>query len=1331
MLLDKHSRNIIVSSGDYEEEKMYWMKKLDGEINSDGFSANNDQNQIGYTKAIFKRKLSSKVFQKIVHLSNRSEYATYVILLSGIKYLLYRYTANCDLLVGMPVFKQGVDIDSIYLNSILPLRSNIDVGATFSDFLGKIKNIVIEADSYQNYPLDAIYEKLKLCSPGDEGLAFKTVVLLENIHEKTIIDDLKIDTLFSFLLLEDSIEVTLEYNENLYTEQVMKQVIDHLFHYFREVTQNPQIKLSEIEILSEDEKRNILFDFNNTDVAYPREQTIQRVFEEQVEKNPDNIAVVFEDQRLTYQELNNKTNQLARVLRNKGVKANRLVGIMVERSFEMIIGIIGILKAGGAYLPIAPDYPEERISYMLEDSGTRILLTQSRFLNRVPFKGHVIDLDDVSLYCGDESNLPLENNSHDLAYVIYTSGSTGKPKGVMIEHHSVINRINWMQDYYRLEPKDVIMQKTPFTFDVSVWEILWWFFIGARVCMLRPGGEKEPEEIVRSIEKNKVTTMHFVPSMLAVFLTYMENQININKLESLEQVFASGEALNPEHANKFNTLLKGQPVKLINLYGPTEATVDVSYFDCSTGKELEIVPIGKPIDNIKLFIVNRNNKLQPIGVAGELCIAGEGLARGYLNKPELTAEKFVKNPFFPGERMYRTGDLARWLPDGNIEFLGRIDHQVKIRGFRIELGEIETQLLKYPSIKESVVVAKEGKDSDKYLCAYIVAEREVTISELRDHLSRELPDYMIPSYFVQLEKMPLSSNGKADRKALPEPNSNMNTGIEYVAPRNEREELLTNIWQEVLKVEKVGVKDNFFSLGGDSIKAIQVMSRLSQCGLNLEMRDLFTYPMIEGLSSHITLTSRGVDQGMVEGEVGFTPMQSWFFEQNFTERDHFNQAVMLYGKGGFVESIIRKVFSKLVEHHDVLRMIIKTDAGNLVQFNRGLEGELYSLEIVDVRDCNNCREIIAKEADRIQKSIDLYHGPLVKLALFKTSAGDHLLIVIHHLIIDGVSWRIILQDLFNGYIQVLHDEEIKFANKTNSFKDWSDGLAVYANSRELLNEIEYWIKLEETVVKPLPKDKAVQERRSGDNGYIQINLTERETETLLKQVNSAYNTEVNDILLTALGLTIKEWTREGRVLVNLEGHGRERIIKDIDISRTVGWFTAQYPVILDMSGDQNLAYKIKSVKESMRQIPNKGIGYGILKYQTLPEKKESLMFNLKPEINFNYLGQFDGDVNTELFTISGIPTGKSISPYMENLYAIDINGMVTKGRLLLNFTYHKGEYENDTVMKIAELFKKNLLRVIDHCAELDSTEMTPSDFTLKSITLEDLEDLEDVCSDVE
>lgn len=1333
MLLDKHSQNIIVASGEYEEEKKYWMEKLEGGLNINGFPGDNEQPN-NYTKASFKCTIYNGTFKKIMHLSNNSEYAVYMILLSGIKYLLHRYTDNTDLLVGMPIFNQDMDetyLNNVLLNNILPIRSSLDVTKSFSDFLGEIKNLVIEADRYQNYPLNKIYEQLNLCTEEDEELAYKTIVLLENIHDKNMIETLNSDTVFSFLLTETAIELTIDYNAKLYTEKIMKQVSEYLFHYFREVTENPNIILSEIELLSKDEKNNILINFNNTEAIYPKGKTIRQVFEEQVEKKPDHIAVIFEDQQLTYGELNNRANALARTLRNKGVQADSIVGIMVERSLEMIIGIMGILKAGGAYLPISPEYPEDRITYMLEDSGTRILLTQKRFMNKLSFNGELIDVDDKSLYLGDGSNLGLENNSHDLAYVIYTSGSTGNPKGVMIENYSVINRINWMQNKYRLEAEDVILQKTPFTFDVSVWEIVWWFFVGASVCMLRPGGEKEPEEIIRSIEKNKITTMHFVPSMLTVFLHYIENCSDSAKLVSLKHVFASGEALNPEHANKFNKVLAGQTTKLINLYGPTEATVDVSYFDCSTGQVLKSVPIGKPIDNIKLYIVNKNNKLQPVGVAGELCIAGDGLARGYLNKAELTAEKFVENPFTPGSRMYRTGDLAKWRTDGNIEFLGRLDHQVKIRGFRIELGEIETELLKYQSVKETVVVAKEGQDGDKYLCAYIVGEGELTITELRDHLFHNLPDYMIPSYFVQLEKMPLSPNGKADRKALPQPNTNIRTGVEYAAPRNDIEESVVKVWQAVLKVEKVSIKDNFFSLGGDSIKAIQVLSQLSQSGLKLEMRDLFQHPTIETLSSYITVIKQKINQGIVKGEVRFSPMQSWLFEQSFIDKQHFNQAVMLYGKKGFEESIIRKVFSKIVAHHDALRMVVKDMANKRGLFNREIEGELYSIETVDLANNPKYRELIKKKTEEIQQSIDLNHGPLIKLGLFKTNIGDHLLIVIHHLVIDGVSWRIILQDLFSGYIQALNNEAILFAGKTDSFKDWVNELAVYANSRGLLNEIEYWHKLETTNIKLLPQDKDIKRRSSRQNDHIQCKLTKEETEKLLKQVNSAYNTEVNDILLTALGLTVAEWAGDGSVLVNLEGHGREEIIKEIDISRTVGWFTAQYPIVLNTSGGQDLAYKIKTVKESMRKIPNKGIGYGILKYMTSPENKGVLRCNLKPEINFNYLGQFDGDVNTELFTVSDIPAGNSISPNMENLYKLDINGIVTKGRLTLNFTYHKDEYEYSTIRTIVDKFRKNLLYIIDHCAALDTTEMTPSDFTLKNITIESLEDLEDAFSDIE
>ncbi|VBB05119.1 phosphopantetheine attachment site [Lucifera butyrica] len=1330
MLLDKHSQNIAVASGDYEEEKNYWLGKLDGEINPAGFPGDKVPNDREYVKGIFKSTFPDNIFRSIRRLTNQSEYAVYVMLLSGIQYLLYRYTDNSDLLIGMPIFKQ--DADEVYFNSMLPLRSKLDTADTLQDLLAKTKDLVMEADSYQNYPLDKIYGQLNLGLADSGELAYKTVVLLENIHEKKISDDLQSDTLFSFLLSGNSLTATVEYNAALYTAERIKQVIHYLFNYFREVAEDPQIKLAAIEMLSPAEKRQILLAFNDTAASYPHQRTIQSMFEEQVEKTPDRVAVTFQEQRLTYRELNEKANQLARELRQNGVKANHIVGIMVERSLEMIIGILGILKAGGAYLPISPDYPAERIHYMLEDSGTEILLTQNRLQSRLSFKGRIIDLEAAGIYCGDGSNLPPEHTSRDLAYVIYTSGSTGKPKGVMIEHYSVINRIHWMQKFYQLTEQDVILQKTPFTFDVSVWELVWWFFTGASVCLLKPGGEKEPAEIVKAIEKNKVTTLHFVPSMLSIFLHYIEQQPDLARLVSLKRVFASGEALNPEHANQFNRLFADRGVKLINLYGPTEATVDVSYFDCSTGGSLETVPIGKPVDNIKLYIVNKNNKLQPVGVAGELCIAGDGLARGYLNKPELTAEKFTANPFVPGARMYRTGDLARWLPDGNIEFLGRIDHQVKIRGFRIELGEIETELVKQPFVKEAVVVAKTGKDGDKYLCAYYVAERELTVPELRDHLAANLPDYMIPAYFVPLAAMPLSPNGKADRKVLPEPTGPVNTGVEYVAPVSETEAILAKVWQEVLKVDRVGRKDNFFSLGGDSIKAIQVLSRLSQYGLTLDMRDIFKYPVIEKLADQVKVASRKAEQGIIRGEVGFTPMQHWLLAQNFPDRHHFNQAVMLGGKNRFEESCIRRVFARLAEHHDALRLVVRAGQdGRTVQFNRGLEGDLFSLETVHLLDSENYREIIEQEAERLQESIDLAEGPLVKLGLFKTKARDYLLIVIHHLAIDGVSWRILLQDFFTGYRQTLQGEEIAFPDKTSSFKDWSDGCYLYANSRELLSETEYWQGMEKAAVKPLPKDRTAKEKKSAANAHIQLRLTEAETERLLRQTNAAYTTEVNDILLAALGLTVKEWAGVDKVMVNLEGHGREEIIKGLDLARTIGWFTAQYPVVLDMSGSRDLAYRIKAVKETLRQIPNKGTGYGILQYLTRPENKQTLNFQLKPEINFNYLGQFDGDVITELFDIADMPIGRLISPSMENLYALDISGMVVKGRLTLHFTYSQAEYEEETIVHFADLYLQNLTRITDHCAACDTSEMTPSDFTLADISLEGLEALEAGLRDIE
>ncbi len=537
-------------------------------------------------------------------------------------------------------------------------------------------------------------------------------------------------------------------------------------------------------------------EFNLTAAEFPGDKTLHRLFEEQVERTPGYPAAIFKKQTFTYRELDEKANRVARLLRRKGVEPDHTVAIMVERSLEMMVGLMAILKSGGAYLPISPDYPAKRINHLLLDSSTKILLTQGKFVDKIKANLEaaieIINLEAEENYRESPIPLPAINDPQNLAYVIYTSGSTGKPKGVMIEHRSVVNRLHWMQKKYPLDENDIILQKTPFFFDVSVWELFWWSMVGASVCFLLPGFEKFPQAIVETVETGHITTMHFVPSMMSAFLGYMENSGEIQRLANLKRVFCSGEALKPAHVERFNkTLFQQNGTRLVNLYGPTEATVDVSYFDCPTdtdGTETQCIPIGKPIDNIQLYIIDEDSREQPVGNEGELCIGGIGLARGYLNRPVLTSEKFcLRRPgalfektapgprknfllFFEGTRglapLYRTGDRARRLEDGNIEFLGRMDFQVKIRGLRIELGEIEAVLSHHPAVQDCVVLVKETSETIINLVAYMVTKMEIPEVELKKYMKSLLPEYMVPSEFVVLETLPLTPTGKIDRKKL-------------------------------------------------------------------------------------------------------------------------------------------------------------------------------------------------------------------------------------------------------------------------------------------------------------------------------------------------------------------------------------------------------------------------------------------------------------------------------------------------------------------------------------------------------------------------------------
>ncbi|MCU9591018.1 bacillomycin D non-ribosomal peptide synthetase BamC [Bacillus velezensis] len=1265
--------------------------------------------------------LSSDVSLRIMKMTNKSPMAVYMVLLVGIECLLYKYTGEEGVIVGVPTFEDETDED-LRLDQVMLIKQNINADGTFKSIFNEFKHTLNGAILHEHVPFDKMAGPLNLNYDSNHLPMIHTIVSLDQLHPIRFIETAAADTLFQFSIENDSIHLKLTYNEQAYDRQYMMQVIEHVNRIFSILLFQPDLMIRQLNILS-DSETNQLIAYNQTAAEYPREKTIHQFLEEQAGRTPDQTAVVYEDSRLTYRELNERANQLARTLQSEGVQPDQPVGIMAERSLDMIVGIFGILKAGGAYVPIDPGYPEERVRYILEDSDTKLLLVQNQSQERVPFTGKVLDMKDPQNFCEDGSNVEPAAGPDHLAYVIYTSGSTGKPKGVMVEHRSVINRLVWMQEKYPLDERDAILQKTAITFDVSVWELFWWTMSGSKLVLLPSGGEKNPELILDTIAQKGVSTMHFVPAMLHAFLESMDQKPSgmlKQKLASLRHVFASGEALKPVHVAGFKRIITSvSQAQIINLYGPTEATIDVSYFDCQTEETYASIPIGKPISNIQLYILHADlEHMQPTGVAGELCIAGDGLARGYLNRPELTAEKFVNHPIAAGERIYRTGDLARWLPDGNIEYLGRIDHQVKIRGYRIEIGEVEGAFFQLPAIKEAIVIAREI-DGETSLCAYYTAQHALTAGELREELSRQLPSYMIPAYFVQLEEMPLTFNGKIDRKSLPSPRENL-TGMNYEAPRTELENILAAVWESVLGLERVGISDHFFELGGDSIKSIQVSSRLYQAGYKFEIKHLFKYPTISELVPYVEPVTRIAEQGEIKGRALLTPIQHWFFDQKYPELYHYNQAVMLYWKEGLNESKLRDVMKKITEHHDALRMVYVPTEDGYEARNRGIEeGDLFSLEVISLREEKNVSQTIETISNEIQQSIQLAEGPLMKLGLFRCQEGDHLLIAVHHLVIDGVSWRILLEDIAAAYEQLQNGEAIRLPKKTDSYLLWAEQLNRYAESQEFEAENQYWFRQKHNPQHTLPKDNEQETGLAKDRETVIVQWTVEETERLLKNAHRAYSTDMNDLLLTGLGIAIHRWTGHEDILIDLEGHGRESIIPDLDISRTVGWFTSLYPVSLQIKADQDIPGRIKTVKENLRQIPQKGIGYGLIKY--LSDHPKAHEWTGHPEIRFNYLGQFDQDVRNGKMEVSPYSSGKTASDNRPLTYTLDINGMISDGRLSLAISYCGKQYQRETMEACADLLKNSLQQVIAHCDAQDQIHLTPSDISLKGITIGELD----------
>ncbi|MEK5321778.1 amino acid adenylation domain-containing protein [Paenibacillus sp. FSL L8-0644] len=1292
----------------FEKETLFWNEKFGSEDYT--------LTRLPYSKApsslapimtTVGGSLSEEVAQRVLQMSKGAPLATFMILLAGVQSLLHKYTGASDILVGMPVVRKPTETRRSVNHTVI-LKNSLSVGATFKTLLSELRTSLPEAIQHQHIPFLKMAEKLDL-QYADGIPVIHTLVSLKELHLDEIGQNVVTDCSFEFSLTGGTIQLALSYNEHLYDSEFMTRVVGHLNRLLAVGLHELELDIVRADMLSEDEKFQLLQSFNDTEKDYPRDRTIHQLVEEQAKRVPEATAVVFEGRRLSYAELNERANRLARTLRSVGVLPNQLVGLMARRSLETVVGILAVLKAGGAYVPIDPEYPEERIRYILENSNAQLLLTQRELLLQVPFEGTVVALDDEQAYSDDGSNLEPASGPNDLAYVIYTSGTTGKPKGVMLEHRGLVSlKLTFAHTLHTTE-QDRVLQFASLSFDASCWEMFNALYFGATLYIPSTETVLDDQLFERFMNEHAITIATLPPTYAAY--------LNSDRLPSLSRLITAGSAVSAEFVQQWK-----DKVQYYNAYGPTEASIATSVWAASTyDTERRAIPIGRPIWNHRLYILGAQNQLAPIGVEGELCIAGVGLARGYWNRPDLTAEKFIEHPFEPGERLYRTGDLARWLPDGNIEYLGRIDHQVKIRGFRIEIGEIEEQLLKIDSVQETIVIAREGK-SGQELCAYLVAGRPLTLGELRSELAQKLPNYMIPAHFVQLPRMPLTPNDKIDRKALPAPEGNALTGGAYVAPRNEAERTLADVWQAVLNADRVGVTDHFFELGGDSIKSIQVSSRLHQAGYKLEIRDLFKYPTISQLSLHVKPIGRTIDQGEITGETELTPIQHWFFGSSFADPHHFNQSVMLYRKERFDEETVRQVLQKLAEHHDALRMVFrKTEQGFSARTRAIQEGGLFTLDVLDFKDAENTAQAVEAKATDIQAGIDLENGPLVKAGLFRCADGDHLLLAVHHAVVDGVSWRILMEDFALGYEQAGKSEEIRFPAKTDAYRTWSEQLAAYAQSPEMAKERAYWQAVEQIAVPAVPKDLEADVTTQQDSESLFVRLTPEETELLLKRVHRAYNTEMNDILVTALGIAVRKWTGHERVRINLEGHGRESIGTDIDITRTVGWFTTKFPVVLEPETDRDLAYQIKQVKESLRRIPNKGLGYGICRY--LSKSEDGFVWGAEPEINFNYLGQFDDDVNQDEIGISSYSSGSPTSDRQARSFVLDINGMVLDGALSLDLSYSRKQYHKVTMEAFAQRLEQSLRELIIHCAGKENTELTPSDVQFKGLTIAELEQI--------
>lgn len=1313
----------------FARELSYWRERLQGMAPALDLPTDHSRsNASSSVPARLEKALPVELAVNLAELARREHVTPYMVMLGGLAILLWRYTGQNDLCIGSPVSgRLRPELRGLIGNFVntVAMRLVLSARMTLRELLAHVREVVSGAFAHQSVPLPRVLEEVRTGEPAHRTQLFQVMLNMVSVTSSppvaraasfalepvTSVEPPGVMTDLGVVIysLAAGMTVNFDFNARLFERDSIERLAGHYETLLAAMCVTAEAPLASLSLLQPAQREWLLEVSRGQPNPFPN-CCVHDLFAAQVSRTPEAIAVVYRGRRWSYRELDQRSNFLARELQRRGVAPERFLFTLLNETDEVVLAWLAVMKTGGAFIPLDTAAPVARNQVLLDSLPDCGLISRRDLAGALSLRaGRCLEIE--AFQGGAEHFERPRCRAANPLYAMFTSGSTGVPKGVVITHAGIVNRLYWMDQQFDARAWARVMKTTRHNFDSAIWQVFWPLVHGGSTVIIDAALSEGVRQAFQSLQEEYVTAVDFVPSAFSAMREELGRcGAQFDRLDSLRLVIFGGEEIRNDGIEWFSRRTRAP---IFNLYGPTEASIGCIFHPVNATSERKI-PIGRPIANTRILIMTADLSLAPAGVPGEICIAGACLARGYLEQPRLTAEAFVPDPFGSGERLYRTGDLGRWTPQGSLEFLGRIDQQVKIRGFRIEPGEVEAMLLTHASIAHAAVVTREDEPGRKHLVAYGVAGpgRLLDPKEVRSFLRQRLPDYMVPTMVIALDALPRMPNGKLDRKALPAPVMSESVR-ELDRPRTAVEETLARIWAEVLKLEQVGPGDNYFDLGGDSILSLKIVARAEQAGLRITVRQIFEQQTLGELACVARRCGpQFSDAPKNDAPFALLPIQQRFLEAEPPDPNHFSQAMRLSCRRPLSIAFLRVLLPQLLQHHDALRLrFVRRESGWVQYYSPDAH---MDCEHIDLAPLDPARQeaAIQDALGRLRAQVNILQGPLVQAALLELgSAAQVLLVVIHHLAVDGVSWRVLLDDLQTGYTQLESAQPVNFGRKTTSLKSWCQHLVSWAQSPAVKQENAYWQSVVATYYTPLKPD------REGTNTIasarvVSASLDPTQTQSLLEEVPAVYHTRINEALLAALVQMLIEYTGGPVQLIDLEGHGRESVFEtELDLSRTVGWFTTLFPVRFEVDPAASPTEALLWIKEQLRSVPSQGQGFGALRYV----HRTALAGELEPQISFNYLGRLDHEnPQASLFQRVRSGGGSAVAVAGHRKHLIDINTLVLDGRLQAHWTYSSAQFHESTIAALAGGFITHLRRLIAQCLASEGAVST-SDFPLLTI----------------